>query len=78
MRAGATLCVVERLLPPTLEPSAHHRAIARADLNMLVSRGGAERTEDQYRALLAMAKLDVTAVRPAGTTFSIVEAMMQG
>ena len=64
-------------MPAALEPSARHRAIARADLNMLVSRGGAARTEDQYRALLAMAKLDVTAVRPAGPTFSIVEAMTQ-
>jgi orsellinic acid C2-O-methyltransferase len=77
MCAGAVLCVVERMMPATFEPSARHRAIARADLNMLVSRGGAERTEEQYRALLSMAKLKLIAVRPAGSTFSIVEAMIR-
>jgi hypothetical protein len=41
---------------------------------MLVSRGGAERTKAQYRARLASARLAATSVRPAGSTFSIIEA----
>jgi hypothetical protein len=68
------LLVVERLIPAQLAPTAAHRAIARGDLNMLIGRGGRERTEAEYRSLLDAAGFDVASVTAAGPTFHIVEA----
>ena len=75
MHAHAKLLLVERIVPLHLEASATHKAIARADLNMLVGLGGRERTEEEYRNLLGMSGFQVRAVLPAGPTFSIVEAV---
>ncbi len=45
------------------------------DLMMLVSAGGRERTEDEWRDLLAAADLELTAVTRAAPTRHVVEAM---
>ncbi len=75
MHSRARLLLVERIVPPHLDASSAHRAVARADLNMLVGPGGRERTENEYRALLRHAGFRVTALHPAGPTFSIIEAV---
>jgi DNA-binding transcriptional ArsR family regulator len=72
---ASRLFVVERLLPARLDASPRHQAMARADLNMLVSRGGQERGEAGYRALLASAGLEVASMRAAGPTFTVLEAV---
>jgi orsellinic acid C2-O-methyltransferase len=75
MHAQAKLLLIERIVPTWLETSAAHRAIARSDLNMLVALGSKERTEIEYRALLDATHFQVDAVKSAGPTFSIIEAM---
>ena len=75
MHAQARLLLVERIVPPRLDASAAHRALVRADLNMLVGLGGRERTEEEYRALLNGAELRLQAVWPAGKAFSVIEAI---
>jgi SAM-dependent methyltransferase len=75
MPAEAKLLLVERIVPLHLEPSAAHRAIARADLNMMVGLGGRERTEGEYRRLLEVSGFQLRAVIAAGPTFSIMEAV---
>lgn len=75
MTGDARLLLVERIVPRRLDTSAAHRSIARGDLNMLVGLGGRERTEDEYRALLGAAGLDVRSVVAAGRTFGVVEAV---
>jgi hypothetical protein len=59
--AGATLLVVEIVLPDDLEPSFVHLL----DLLMLVAFGGRERTVEQHRALLHDAGWKLDGVSPA-------------
>jgi SAM-dependent methyltransferase len=75
MHPRAKLLLVERIVPLHLQASAAHRAIARADLNMLVGLGGQERTEDEYRSLLSATGFQLRGVLPAGPVFSILEAV---
>ena len=75
MHAHARLLLVERIIPLHPGTSAAHKALARADLNMLVGLGGRERTEDEFRKLLGVSGFEVNAVLPAGPTFSIIEAV---
>lgn len=78
MGAHARLLLVERIVPPRLEVSAAHRAIARGDLNMLVSWGSRERTEAEYRNLLGAAGLEVRTIVAAGPTFGVIDAVPCG
>lgn len=64
MSPDATLLVVESVMDPTVTPGSPNgaKAVVMSDVSMLVSHGGRERTEAEYRALLASAGLEVTAV----------------
>ena len=76
MAADSRLLLVERLMPEGPADSPHARAVARADLQMMVSTGGRERTAAQYERLLAQAGLclvDVAALRD--TDFSCLVAI---
>jgi len=68
-KPGATLLVVEMLLPDTPQPSP----VAFMDLNMLVMLGGRERSAAGLTALLATGGFTVTRIIPAGM-FSLIEA----
>ncbi len=70
MPAGATLLLMESVVPPGDEP---HFAKS-LDLDMLVFVGGRERTEQEYAALLDRAGLRMTRVVPTISTISLVEA----
>ena len=74
MGAGASLLLVERVLPesPSGEPS--ERPLARSDLNMLVGFSGRERMLAGFRALLAGCELDIRSCRPLALGFSLIEA----
>ena len=67
----AKVLIVETVVPEGDAP--HYSKLL--DLEMLASPGGAERTEEEYRALLAGAGLRLTRVVPTGSPFSIVEAV---
>jgi hypothetical protein len=70
MNKGDRLLVVETML--TSEGEAPFAALS--DLHMLVVAGGRERTEDEYRALLARAGFEVTRVTATGAPQSLIEA----
>lgn len=74
MAPNAKLFVIERIAPQHFCDSPHDQGIARSDLNMLVGTGGRERTENQYRELLAAAKLQVTHLLALGGPYSVLES----
>ena len=74
MAEGGRLLLVERVPPERATPSAPAQGHLLSDLNMLVRTGGRERTEAEYRALLAAAGLRLTRVVPTRAPWSIVEA----
>ncbi|MFL6127171.1 MAG: methyltransferase [Actinophytocola sp.] len=63
MGDGGTLLLVERIMPPRVESPAFGR-IVWSDVNMLVNTFGRERTEAEYRALLAAAGFELAGRRP--------------
>lgn len=64
------LLLVEAVVPGGHEP--HFSKFI--DLNMLVMTGGCERTEDEYRSLLAASGFSVTRIIPTESPMSVVEA----
>jgi len=75
MKEGARLLVLEWIVPEQVGPA--DAGIVGTDLNMLVMVGGQERTEPEYRALLASAGLEVPRVlrTPAMSIIEAVAAM---
>ena len=71
MRAGARLLIVEMILPGPNQPSPGMLT----DLVMLVAQGGRERTEVEYRDLLARVGFRLQRVVPTATSVSVVEAI---
>lgn len=70
----ARLLVVERLRPERYGATARDQAIARSDLIMLVSLGGRERSEREYRAMLDAAGFRVERVDALPGEFSVIDA----
>jgi hypothetical protein len=74
MAAGGKLLLVESLILSGNEPSFAKFG----DLNMLVMTGGRERTESQYRELLAAAGFELSRIaraRPTPSTLCVIEAV---
>ncbi len=67
---GGRLLVLEMLVPEESRPDFSHLM----DLNMLVMTGGLERTESEYRDLLARAGFRQERVIPTASPFSLIEA----
>lgn len=74
MDPQARLLVLEWIVPDRVGPG--DVGIVGTDLNMLVMVGGQERTEAQYRALLASAGLRVTRIVPT-PAMSLIEAVRE-
>jgi hypothetical protein len=70
MAAGGRLLLVEMVIPPGGQP--HYAKFL--DLNMLVLLAGKERTESEYRDLLAAAGFTLTKVTPTQSPLCIIEA----
>jgi O-methyltransferase domain len=70
MADGARLLVIERVVPDGNGPSEAKLF----DINMLVTVGGQERTEQEYRTLLDLAGLDLARVIPTNSPLSLLEA----
>ncbi|MDP8910035.1 MAG: hypothetical protein M3N47_13185, partial [Chloroflexota bacterium] len=70
---GAVVLVIETVMPEGPEP---HWAKT-LDVLMLAVTGGRERTEAQYRSLLAEAGIDLVRTVPTATPFSIVEGRVR-
>jgi hypothetical protein len=70
LKAKGKLLLIEMVIPPDNSPS-----MAQAmDLNMLVLLTGRERTESEYRDLLAAGGFKIERVIPTHTPFSVIEA----
>lgn len=70
---NGVVLLIERIVPEIVEQDPAHASVVQGDLVMLRV-GGKERTEQEYRTLLAEAGLALTAVHPTETEFSIIEA----
>lgn len=71
MADTARLLLIEQVIPP-----GDGASFAKLyDLHMLVLSGGRERTENEYRALLAAADLDLVRVIPTDVPRSVIEAL---
>jgi hypothetical protein len=71
MADDARLLVIEQVIPPGNQPSLSKFY----DLHMLVLSGGRERREDEYRALLAAADLQLARIIPTEVPRSVIEAL---
>ena len=76
MAPGSRLLVIERIAPVRAGNSPLDQSVARADLNMLLSLSGRERSEAEYRQLLDSSGFQLTRVVPTRSAVSIVEAVM--
>ncbi|MGH3838293.1 MAG: methyltransferase [Pseudonocardiaceae bacterium] len=72
MPTTGTVLVVESVLPLRAE-SPETTGTVMSDINMLVSTGGRERTEDQFRALFAAASLELTKIIGVGADYHVIE-----
>jgi orsellinic acid C2-O-methyltransferase len=70
---GATLVLLEQVVPESLSQSPGDQAVIRGDLTMM-SVGGKERTAGEYRELLAASGWRLTEITPSGASFSVIEA----
>jgi hypothetical protein len=74
MPANSRLVIIERKLPELAEPKADVEAFL-TDLEMLVmTSGGRERTESEFRILLANAGFELLKVMPTSSPLFILEA----
>jgi hypothetical protein len=75
MSDEARLLICERIVPPGNEPSSAKLI----DLHMMMTNhGGKERTEQEYRELLAAAGFTIERVMPTSTPWSVIEAGKNG
>jgi hypothetical protein len=77
MDDDGTLLLVEPVMPPVPAATPDVLMMVMSDLNMLVCTGGKERTEAEFRTLLAGAGLDLRSITPVSgpTNFSVLEAV---
>jgi hypothetical protein len=68
--AGGTLLLIEHVIGPPNQG----RDTKFSDLNMLVSPGGRERTQEEFAALLAAANFRLVRVVDAGA-YAVIEAV---
>ncbi len=72
--AGAVILIIERIVPERIEPAHEPASVIYGDINMMVATGGVERTENEYRTLLAAAGFALTRVVPTRSEFCVLEA----
>ena len=73
LQRNARLIVIDRVMPEKPEPSACNLSVVMSDLNMLSGIGGCERTEGEFRNLLAKGGFRIERVVPAGR-YCVIEA----
>jgi ubiquinone/menaquinone biosynthesis C-methylase UbiE len=72
MRQSARLVLIEQVVRPD-NPESY-----RTDIAMMLLTGGRERTEDEYRSLLAASGFEFRQAKPTGTAFYLIEAEPAG
>jgi hypothetical protein len=74
MRPDAKLVIIEGVYPERIDQSIESRGAAANDVNMLVSTGGRQRSEAQFRSLYERAGLELRRIIPAGMV-SMIEGV---
>lgn len=72
-RSGGTVVLIERIMPERFEASAPHAIAAYGDLTMMLW-DGKERTEREFRELLAKGNLALTGTVPLPDNHFVIEA----
>jgi hypothetical protein len=75
MSDRAKLAIVEGVYPARIDGSLESRGAAANDVNMLVSTGGRQRSEEEFRSLYAASGLRLTRVVPTLAPVCVVEAV---
>lgn len=73
MSEDGKLLLFEQVITPGNNPSSSFGKLI--DLNMLVMTGGCERTEGEYRSLLAAAGFKLTRIVPTSLPINVIEAV---
>ena len=76
MVGRARLVLLERRFPERIENADEMLTTVMGDLQMMVVLGGKERTDNEYRELMAQAGLRITRVVPTETEFAAFEAVV--
>lgn len=71
---GASLVLLEQVVPDALGQSREDQSVIRGDLTMM-SVGGKERTAGEYGALLAESGWRLTGITSSESSFSVIEAL---
>jgi SAM-dependent methyltransferase len=74
---GGVVLLLEQVVPERIVPDPRVAGMLRGDLIML-NIGGRERTQREYRDLLAASGLELTRILPTDTPFSVIEARPAG
>lgn len=69
------LLIIEGVYPPRIDQSAEGRGAAANYVNMLVSTGGRQRAEAEFRCLYAAAGFRLTRIEPTPARVSKVEGV---
>jgi len=73
MPAHGKVLIVEGVYPPRIDTSLESRGAAANDVNMLVSTGGRQRSEAEFRALYDAAGFRLTRIVPTPARVAVVE-----
>ena len=73
MSPNGRLLLVEGVYPPRIDGSLESRGAAANDLNMLVSTGGRQRSETEFRSLYADAGFRLTRIVPTPARVCVIE-----
>jgi hypothetical protein len=73
MSASGKVLIVEGVYPPRIDQTPESRGAAANDANMLVSTGGRERSEAEFRSLYDAAGFTLTRIVPTPTRVSVIE-----
>jgi len=69
------LLLVEGVYPPRIDGSPESRGAAANDVNMLVSTGGRQRSEAEFRSLYSAAGFRLTRIVPTPARASVIEGV---
>ena len=73
--AHGKLLIVEGVYPARIEPTLEGRGAAANDVNMLVSTGGRQRSEAEFRELYAASGFRLTAIAATPARVSVIEGV---
>ena len=73
MPAAGKLLIVEGVYPAQIDQSLESRGAAANDVNMLVSTGGRQRSEAEFRALFAASGFRLTRIVPTPARVCVIE-----